>query len=150
VSQYRVEKHAVDVLLALIDGTTLRGCLWLAPFSPNRAGPQTVPDLAAEPGPVLPFQRADGRFTLVGKASIASVATGGEIAEPRDLLTRMPASVALAGGHRLRGHLLAERGAGERPSDLLNTSDEWIRFEDSGCVHWIAKRHILTLEPGEG
>lgn len=147
MSSYRIEKQPVGVVLALIDGSAHEGRLWLAPFSPHRAGPQTVADLAAEPGAVLPFQRADGRFILVGRASIASVTVEKGAPEPEDLLTRIAAGVLLAGGHRHRGQLLAERGAGDRPTDLLNAPDEWIRLEDGDRIHWIAKRHILTVEP---
>jgi hypothetical protein len=147
VTSYRIEKEAVEVRLALSDGSAHEGRLWFAAFSPNRSGPQTVADLAAEPGVVLPFQHQGGRFLLVGKPSIASVTVEAGASEPGDLLTRIAATVVLAGGHQFRGHLLAERGAGDRPTDLLNATGDWIRLEDGGRVHWIAKRHILTVEP---
>ncbi len=150
MNPYLVEKRAVEVRLALVDGSTLQGRLWMAFLSPNRLGPQTVADLAIEPGTVLPFRRTDGRFLLVGKASVSSITTQVEERKPEELVARIPASVVLAGGHSLKGYLLAERGAGERASDLLNTPDEWICIEETGSLHWLAKRHIVTVEPNEG
>lgn len=146
---YRVEKLAVGAALLLSDGTRLEGRLFLAPFSPNHSGPQTVADLMAEPGPTLPFQPSDGRFLLVGKSSVAAVRVTSAAEDEAGLLVRVPARLSLTGGHELSGALLGEAGAGERASDLLNAPGEGFELEGDGCTHWVAKCHMLTLEPGD-
>lgn len=147
MSRYRVEKRAVETLLLLYDGKRLDGHLYLAPDSPRHSGPQTVADLMAEKDLMIPFRQKDGRFVLVGKASVAAVRVASTELKRGEFLERIPARLRLAGGHTLEGHFLAEKGAGDRLSDLLNTPDDWFRLEEPGAVHWISKRHIVTLEP---
>jgi hypothetical protein len=150
MSRYRVEKRTAEAVLLLTDGSSLQGNLYLAPYSAHHTGPQNIADLMREPDPVVPFACADGRFILVGKDSVAAVRF--QANDPRDseLLVRIAARMRLAGGHTVHGAILAEQGAGERASDLLNTPDPWVQVEGAGCFHWIAKRYLLILEPDEG
>jgi len=141
-----VDKAPTPATLLLADGSTLTGKLYLAAASPYHSGPQTPGELLAESEPMLPFQRAGGAFVLVGKAAVATVRVAGA-EDPSELLVKLPVRVCLLGGHRLDGSLLGERGAGERLSDLLNTLDAWIRLEERGSLCWVAKRHLVTVEP---
>jgi hypothetical protein len=150
MSRYRVEKQAAEAVLLLIDGSSLKGSLYLAPYSAHHSGPQNVADLMREPDPVVPFACADGRFILVGKESVAAVRFAANDQRDSELVVRIAARMRLAGGHTVHGAILAEQGAGERASDLLNTPDAWVQLEGVDCFHWIAKRYLLTLEPDEG
>lgn len=142
----RVPKAVAPAQLFLSDGAVLEGMLHLSPASPSHSGPQTPEELLVEAEPLFPFHLADGDFLLVGKASVAAVRVPGP-AEPSELLVRLLVRLRLAGGHRLEGFLLGERGAGDRLSDALNTADPWVRLDgdDSSC--WVAKRHLVTVEP---
>ncbi|MEW6488286.1 MAG: hypothetical protein AB1578_10305 [Thermodesulfobacteriota bacterium] len=146
MSELWVEKTAAPAALLLADGSVLRGTLYLAPFSPRHAGPQSPGELLDEPEPLLPFRLAAGTFALVGKAAVAAVRVGGP-ADSSDLLVRLPARLRLNGGHGLEGLVLGETGAGDRLSDLLNTPDPWVRLQEPQGLAWVAKRHLLTVEP---
>lgn len=147
---YRVETCAVAAELLLIDGRRLPGRLFVAPASPGREGAQTPVERLAEPGRVVPFQGDDGRLLLVGRAGVAAIRVAPTHAEDADLLVRVPARVSLLGGHELAGELVGDAGTGTRASDLLNAAGEWIRLEDGDAVSWLAKPHLLTVEPREG
>lgn len=145
MSELWVEKTAAPAALLLADGSVLRGTLYLAPFSPRHAGPQTPGELLDEPEPLLPFRLADGSFTLVGKAAVTAVRVAGS-EEPSELLVSLPARLRVSGAHILEGLVLGEAGAGDRLSDLLNTPDPWVRLQEAKGLAWIAKRHLLTVE----
>ncbi len=145
----RVEKKAVDAVLYLTDGTQLAGSLYVAATSPLHPGPQTVPELLADGGPVLPLSTGDRGFLLVGRAAVAAVAVADAGGGPDALWVRVPARLRVAGGHRFEGDLAGERGAGTRLSDLVGTPDPWLRLEQPGRVVWAAKAHLVFLEaPG--
>jgi hypothetical protein len=148
MNRYRVAKEALSVRLLLVDGTPLAGTLFLAAQSPFHSGPQTVAELMCEGGRTLPFHDPDGRFLLVGKAGVAAVLAPPQAPEEDELLERIPVAVRLAGGHRLEGRYLAEKGAGERLSDALNADEAWFRLECADTLAWVAKDHLLTVEPG--
>lgn len=147
INPYRVEKHSAAARLLLIDGDTLSGRLFLAPSSPSHGGSQNPAELMEEPGSVLPLRGDDGRLLLVGRAVVAAVGVAAEAGEGTDLVVRVPARVRLLGGHALDGALLGEAGMGGRASDLFNAPGEWIRFEGPDAVYWLAKRHLVVLEP---
>ena len=67
--------------------------------------------------------------------------------ERGDFIERIAARVQMAGGHVLEGYLLAEKGGGERLTDICNSQDEWFRFEHEGALYWVSKKHLITLEP---
>ena len=148
MNQYRVAKEVLPVRLLLVDGSRLEGTLFLAPKSPFHSGPQTAGELMTEGGRTLPFQDPEGRFLLVGKAGVAAVLVPIQSPVEDELLDRIPVAVQLAGNHRLQGHYLAEKGAGERLSDALNADEVWFRLECPDSLAWVAKDHLITVEPG--
>ncbi len=149
MSQFRVEKRPLECLILFSDGSRMEGTLFLSPFAPLRSGPQTVADLMAEDDRVLPCRGSDGRFLLVGKAVVAAIRVPPSELDTQDFLVRLPARLRLTGSHALSGHLLADEGAGERLTDLLNTRDAWCRLEDQGAVYWVSKKHLITVEAEE-
>ena len=146
MSDFRVDKVEVPARLHLADGSIAGGILYLAPMSPGRLGAQTVEDLMEEPGRVLPFRHADGRFVLVGKASVAAVALPASLGRPPGFWSPVPVRVMLTGRHEVGGALLLEEGAGKRLSDALNAPQSWIPLENEADLIWLAKGHIVTLE----
>ncbi|GAB4270362.1 MAG: hypothetical protein Kow0092_24700 [Deferrisomatales bacterium] len=146
MSDYRVEKRPQAVRLLLADGAVLEGELFVAPFSPAHSGPQEVPELVEEAGAALPFRRSDGSFVLVGTAAVAAVGLRAS-SEEALLLVRLPARARLVGGHQVDGRLLGEEGAGRRASDFLNAPGRWIRMASADGLYWVAKTHLLVLEP---
>ena len=148
MSQYRVAKEALPSRLLLVDGSRLEGTLFLATQSPFHSGPQSVGELMAEGGRTLPVHDPDGRFLLVGKAGVAAVLAPPQPAAEDEFFDRIPVAVQLAGNHRLQGLYLAEKGAGERLSDALNADEVWFRLECPDALAWVAKDHLLTVEPG--
>lgn len=149
MSQYRVEKRPVESEILFADGSRIEGTLFLSAFAPHRSGPQTIADLMAEDDRVLPCRLSDGRFLLAGRNQVAAVGTPSSEFDDREFLVRIPARVRLAGGHLLSGHLLTDEGAGERLTELLNTREAWSRLEDRETVYYIAKKHLITVEPDE-
>ncbi|MDF1554102.1 MAG: hypothetical protein P1P84_13615 [Deferrisomatales bacterium] len=148
MNQYRVAKEALSTWLLLVDGSRREGTLFLAPQSPFHSGPQTVGELMAEGGRTLPFHDPNGRFLLVGKAGVAAVLAPSQRRGEDELLDRISVAVQLAGNHHLRGHYLAEKGAGERLSDALNADEVWFRLECPDALAWVAKDHLLMVDPG--
>ncbi len=148
MNQYRVAKEVLSARLLLVDGSCREGTLFLAPQSPFHSGPQSVGELMAEGGRTLPFHEPDGRFLLVGKAGVAAALAPIQPPGEDELLDRIPVAVQLAGNHRLQGNYLAEKGAGDRLSDALNADEVWFRLECPDALAWVAKDHLLTVEPG--
>lgn len=150
MSEYRVDKDDVGATLHLSDGSTLRGSLFLSPFSALRSGPQTVAELLSETGAALPFANADGTFLLVGAATIAAVALNDPGRSAPGFWSRVPVALRLAGGHAFRGDLLLEERAGNRLSDAVRGAEPWLTLEALHATVWVAKAHLLTLEPEQG
>lgn len=146
MSLYRVNKDDVGVTLHLSDGSALRGSLFVAPHSSRGSGPQTVAELLAETGAALPFATSEGKFLLVGTASIAAVAVTAPERPLEGFWSRVPGSLRLTGGHVFRGSLLVEEGAGDRLSDAVRTAEPWLTLEAAHGLVWVSKAHLVTLE----
>ena len=147
MSELRIEKEALSTTLLLSDGTRLPGTLFLAAQSPYHTGAQTVGELMEESERTLPYRDSEGHFLLVGKSGVATVLAVIETTDD-DLLEKIPVALRLTGGHRLIGAYLAEKGAGKRLSDALNADEPWFRLECPDVLAWVAKDHLLTVEPG--
>ena len=148
MSELRIEKTPLRVRLLLAEGGSLEATLFLAAQSPLHSGAQTVAELMSEGDRMLPFHDPAGQFLLLGKAGVAALTIADQEPTADELLEKIPVSLRMAGGHLLRGHYLAEKGAGTRLSDALNADDPWFRLEYSGSLAWVSKNHLVTVEPG--
>jgi len=145
VSRLRLEKVARPVRLLLADGSSLTAELFFSPDSPAGPGPQTVPELLAEAGPVLPARMEGGEFALVGTEALVAVLEPGPVPGEPEWAAPMPAEALLVGGHRLAGDLVAEPGA--RLTDLMRREDPWFRMRTGAGALWVRKSRLLVLRP---
>jgi len=145
VSRLRLEKVARRVRLLLADGSSLGAELFFSPDSPAGPGPQTVPELVAEAGPVLPARLDGGGFALVGTEALVAVVEPDPVPGDPEWAAPVPAEALLAGGHRLAGELLAEPGA--RLTDLMRREDPWFRMRTGVGALWVRKSRLLVLKP---
>ncbi len=145
MSRLRLEKVARRVRLLLADGSSLGAELFFSPDSPAGPGPQTVPELVAEAGPVLPARLDGGGFALVGTEALVAVVEPDPVPGDPEWAAPVPAEALLAGGHRLAGELLAEPGA--RLTDLMRREDPWFRMRTGVGALWVRKSRLLVLKP---
>jgi hypothetical protein len=75
------------------------------------------------------------------------VAVASEAPAAEGFWSRVAVEVRLLGDHALSGSLLLETGAGDRLSDAVRAAEPWLILEAPWAVVWIAKSHLLTLEP---
>ncbi len=145
MSRLRLEKVARPVRLLLADGSSLGAELFFSPDSPAGPGPQTVPELVAEAGPVLPARLEGGEFSIIGTEALVAVLEPDPVPGDPEWAAPVPVEALLAGGHRLAGELLAEPGA--RLTDLMRREDPWFRMRTREGALWVRKARMLVLKP---
>ena len=145
MSDLRVVRLVQKARLFLADGTDMAVNLFVAPDSPRGTGPQTVPELMHEAGPVLPARLEDGRFLLVGTAQVAAVLLPDAAPADSPVASQVEVQVELAGGHRVSGRVRVEEGM--RVADFLRRPEAWVRVETPEGVVWVHKGHLRSVEP---
>ncbi len=147
MSDYQVDKIEVHVSLFLVNGSVMRGWVYLSADAPYRTGGQTVGDLMRESEPMFPVRDKAGRFALVGRSGVAAVEVEKDRRHVDDATTLIPAHVEMLGGHRFSGRFLIQHGTGTRVSDVVNDGDVWMRFDTGVALVWLAREQILTARP---
>ena len=147
--RFLIEKHSHPAELLLTDGRTLRVLLYLADFAQTHGGHQTVRDLVDEPGAVLPAVDNDGEFVLIHKSAVSGIAVVPTELDLEGFWHERPATIRIAGGHRIDGSLLVEEGSGERLSDVINHTVDWLRMRLPNRLVWVRMAALITARSPE-
>jgi hypothetical protein len=147
VSEYRIEKVRVPVVLLLADGTEVRGDVFVHPVSRFRAEPQTVEDFLNEAESYFALAPAAGAPILVAKANVVRADT---TARESDDILELPRAglnieVTLTGGQQCTGCVFPDTRADRaRLIDFLNSySQRFLALFDGGRVT-LVNRHAIA------
>ncbi len=144
-----VEKRSQPADVFLSDGRVIEALVFVADFAQTYEGPQTVRDLMDEPGEVLPAVDSAGDFILIHKPAVSAISVLPSDQDLRGFWHESPATLRLAGGHRIDGSLLVEDGSGERLSDVINNASDWIRILHSDHLVWIRLSALVSARSPE-
>ena len=144
-----VEKRSQPADVFLSDGRVIEALVFVADFAQTYEGPQTVRDLMDEPGEVLPAVDSAGDFILIHKPAVSAISVLPSDQDLRGYWHESPATLRLAGGHRIDGSLLVEDGSGERLSDVINNASDWIRILHSDHLVWIRLSALVSARSPE-
>ena len=152
-SVFRVEKGRTEATLTLSNGTTVRGCFFIAGSSATHAGPERIKDvLNAEPG-FFPFEMAgpNGSQTSLYNRDHVVVAALHDTDEAQsvpgyDVATWRQVSMLLSNGVRLHGTVSVYRPQGrDRLSDFARTPDRLKYLEDAAVTFLVNVTHVVEL-----
>lgn len=147
MSEFHVQKRQISASLYLVNSSVLRGTVFASEFSQRIGHAQTVGDLVSQQEAMLPLRDQVGRFVLVGRHGIVAAEVPIREAEMTGLVVEVPVALETTGGHRFNGTFLIDEGAGERVSDVLNSTQTWLQLRTPTAHIWIARHHILTARP---
>lgn len=153
MSEFRVEKARAEAVITLSDGTTARGCFFVAGSSATHEGPERVKDVLTGETGFFPFEvgDADGQRTaLYNRMHVVMVKLTGD-EEPRsdpgyEVATRRTVSVLLSNGERVSGAVRVYRPQGrDRLSDFARSPETFRYVEVPGGTVIVNVAHIIEL-----
>ncbi len=147
MNELRVAKDQTAAAFYLTNSTVLRGTVFLAEYAAHHSGRQTLGDLLRDSEAMIPVIDQQGQFVLVGLASVVAAEVAHRDAALPQLVVNVPVQIHASGGHRFDGAFLLDQGAGDRLSDVVNSTSGWIPLESPSGVAWISKQHIVTARP---
>lgn len=143
MNDYRVAKLEAPATLYLTNSRVMRGTVFLAEFSANHSGPETVLDLVRSAEPMLPMLDLSGRFVLLGRNHVVAIEVAAEFAGAQTLSSEVAAQIETSGGHTFVGDLHVPNGFGDRISDAFNGTFEWHALRSGSAVTWLSRQHIV-------
>jgi hypothetical protein len=155
MGELRVEKARGGATLALSNGTTVRGCLFLAPASKVHEGPERIKDVLNGETGFFPFEvdgsgNGNGGTALIHRDHVV-YATLHNDDEPRmdpgyDFAVTHTVSVLLSDGRQLNGKVRVYSPKGrDRLSDYARMDEVFRYLESPDATHIINSRHIVEL-----
>ena len=159
MGELRFEKVRGGATLALSNGTTVRGCLFLAPASEFHEGPERIKDVLNGETGFFPFEvdgnghshgSDQGVTALIHRDHVVYVTLHNDD-EPRtdpgyEFAVTKNVSVLLTDGRRLSGkvRVYSPRGR-DRLSDYARILEVFRYLESPDATHIINSRHIVEL-----
>ena len=148
MSEYQVEKRKVSVTIALVDGQTREGVIFLSPFSSHHSGPQTMIDLMSEEEPFAPFVGSDGSFLLVNKSQISHIMYQKEADDKPVLGTPLEVEVTFTNSRQLSGTVVLEVPEGKsRLLDFMNSNRDFFGLECEDGYYVVNPNIIIEIAP---
>ena len=158
MSEFRVEKGKARAVLTLADGSTVRGCFFVASSSATVEGPERVKDLLSDDAGFFPFEVTDAdrraRPAVQPRARGHGGADRRRRAAPRSGLRGgdTPLGVAAAVERRahLQGTVLVHRPHGrDRLSDFARSKEPFRYVDIPGATLIVNAAHIVELSETE-
>ena len=150
-----IPTRAVSLTLWTTDGATARGEIFLRLDARAHSGPETVQDRLNDADLFLTLSRADeAPLLFLNKSQVIRVEVPGQPlpAAPESPVgvSFEPIRVRLVNGERLSGTVRIEGPAGKRRlSDFLNTQPPFLTLQGADRLHFLHKRYIAQIVPGE-
>ena len=153
ISQFRVEKLRTEATLTLSNGTSVRGCFFVAGSSRTHAGPERIKDVLNGETGFFPFEVAEsGRSSTIlynrDHVVMVELADTGEahIDPGYDVATVRSVSMLLSSGARLRGAVRVYRPQGrDRLSDFARAAETFRYLEAERATYLINVRYVVEL-----
>jgi hypothetical protein len=153
LSEFRVEKSRTDATLTLSNGTSARGCFFVAGSSRTHAGRERVKDVLNGETGFFPFEVTGGAgsSTILYNRDHLVMVKLADKDEARsdpgyDVATVRTVTVLLSNGTRLRGAVRIHRPRGrDRLSDFAQTAETFRYLEAEGATYLFNVRHVLEL-----
>jgi CheY-like chemotaxis protein len=155
VPDLTIPTRAVSLTLWTIDGATAHGEIFLRLDAQTHSGPETVQDRLNDADLFLILSRADDApLIFLNKRQVIRVEVPGEpLPDAPDSLIGVslePIRVRLVNGEQLSGTVCIEGPAGKRRlSDFLNTQPPFLALQGADRLHFLYKRYIAQIVPGE-
>lgn len=142
MSDYRVDKVELPVMLFLADGVVHDGVMFLSPFSPFHSGCQRLIELFREVDTFCPFRGKDGRFRLINKSSVTHARYPVQ-AEEEIYGDRVKVQLTFYGGELLEGSLNISMPAGKgRLQDYINSTPGFFCMH-SDDAHYVVNGDLI-------
>ena len=153
LSEFRVEKARAAATLTLSNGTSVRGCFFIAGGSRTHPGPEGVKDVLNGESGFFPFETGgpDGsRTVLYNREHVMFVALEDK-EEPRrapgyDVATERTVTLLMSNGTRLNGAVRVFCPQGhDRLSDFASAPETFRYLEGAHATYIINVRHLVEL-----
>lgn len=150
MSIYRVDKTELPVVLFQVDGTVMKGVVFLSACAYSHIGRQTLADLLREKGLFFPFRSDSGAFCVANKATITHVRYDQDRREEEYPPLGNPVEVLInfVGGEQLRGTVLIEMPEGRsRLFDFVNSTSGFFAMYSGEACYLINIAQIRDISP---
>ncbi len=142
MSDYRVDKQELPVMIFLSDGMVHEGVMFLSPFSPSHSGEQTLLELFRDADAFLPFRDKADQFMLVNKNAVTHVRYPVQEG-PAPIGVSKQVRLTFFGGENLEGTLSILMPEGKnRTQDFINSSPGFFNL-DAGEAHYVVNGHLI-------
>ncbi|HAD04163.1 MAG: hypothetical protein A2091_05790 [Desulfuromonadales bacterium GWD2_61_12] len=148
MSLYRVDKKELSVALFLTDGVVHEGVVFLSPFSPARAGRQTLLEVFREREPFFPFRDNSESFALVNKNAITHARYVEAEEEELALGEELSVRIVFFGGEVLQGKIRLAMPEGQnRLQDHVNAAPGFFPLEGGEYRYIVNGALIREIAP---
>ena len=152
MSQYRIEKDRVPVVVSMVSGRRISGEMFVQPYARHRGGPEEPQDVLNAAEPFFPLAEPSGEVRLVAKDLVAEVEAllpAGE--DPVRHAGMQPAviEVRLSTGAQRSGAIFLELPTSRpRLLDYLNrVGERFLLLHDGDHLRLLNRRHIESVRP---
>jgi hypothetical protein len=153
-----VPTRPVSLTVLTVDGSTLRGRVFLRMNAEAHAGPETVQDRLNDPDLFLTLSTpGETPVVFLNKIQLIRIELPEELPEAEGLLEGLetgpeaamePIRVQLINGEQLSGSVRIEGPTGKmRLSDFLNTQPAFFSLKGTDRLHLLHKRFIARVMP---
>lgn len=150
MSVYRVEKTELPVVVFQVDGSVMKGVVFLSPSVYSHMGQQTLLDLMKEPGDFFPFRSDAGAFCVANKQTITHIRFDPpkETSAYESLGDREKAEIQFVGGEQLSGTVTIEMPEGRnRLFDFLNAIKGYFLLHNQEAFYLVNIKQVRSVNP---
>ncbi len=153
MSPFAVEKARATATITLINGVSVKGCLFVSRVAATHDGPERTKELLNSESGFFPFELRDGldvRTALYNRDHVL-VVTLEDGEEPRrdpayDVATARDVSVLMSNGVRFDGRVRVYCPQGhDRLSDFAREHEQFRYLEAPDATRIINMRHVVEL-----
>ncbi|MBN2468353.1 MAG: hypothetical protein JXD19_09390 [Deltaproteobacteria bacterium] len=146
----RVPKKKIPLLVNLVGGTKVKGCIFLSHQSPIRLGGELVIDLLNNDEPFFPIEIEDAAsIQIVNKKNAVFITTAEEDTKEEEIGKKQTITVRLVDGQEVSGELIIDQPEYKsRVLDFLNNQEgQFFRLYAPPESHYINTNYVSLVIP---
>lgn len=150
MSIYRVEKSERNVTLFQVDGSVMKGVVFLSASAYNHLGRQSLVDLLQEQDQFFPFRSENDEFSVVHKNAITHIRYKPETKGPEYCPLGNPETVSITfvGGEQLHGAIIIDLPEGrKRLLDFINAATGFFEVQSEDSRYLVNTAQIRNVRP---
>jgi hypothetical protein len=150
MSVYYVEKSELPVVVFQVDGSVMKGVVFLSACAYSHTGQQSLLDLMRGPGDFFPFRTDAGAFCVANKQTITHIRFDppAEALAYKSIGDREDVDIKFVGGEQLSGTVTIERPEGRnRLFDFFNLLKDFFLLQSQEAYYLVNVKQVRDVNP---